>query len=190
MSNIIKKEEHGVTIVELLIVVAIFSILLLFLVNFFIGYNNSFNYLQATIGISQSTGFFINAVGSAIRQADQIVASRSFSGTNYTSNSTALILELPSIDDSSNVISGKYDYMVFYLNNQSIYWLIESDVSSSRKSSLQRLSNDVSSLSFVYNSQDVTAATKVDISVIAQKQIKGETFQSSLYQQVYLRNKK
>lgn len=189
VSTVFNKREAGITLVELLISLAIFAILLLFLANFFVGYDDSFGYLQATTSVSQGTGLFINAVSNAVRQADQIIASRSFAGTTYTTNATTLVLELPSIDGSSTVISGLHDYMVFYLSSGNIYWRIESDASSSRGSSYQRLSSDVTSLSFVYNNADVTAATKVDVSVTTQKQVKGKTFQSSLTQQVYLRNK-
>src|SRR3989344_4012331 len=185
----LKKLTKGITLIELLIGLAIFAILILFLANFFVSYYDSFNNLQASNSVSESTGIFINSISNAIRQADSIVSSRVFSGTTYTSNSTTIFLEIPSIDASSNVILGTYDYMVFYLDSSNIYWLVDSNASSSRKSGYQLIASNISSLSFTYDDPIVTSATKVDITITAQKLVKGKTFQSSLTQQVYLRNK-
>lgn len=188
MKTVNKKTEYGMTLVEILIALAIFAVLMLFLANSFVNYYDSFNYLQATTGVSQSTGLFINAVSNSIRQASKIITSRSFSGTTYTTDDTTLVLQIPSIDASSNVISATYDYMVFYLDGGNIYWLIEADAASFRGSSLQKLGSDITSLSFTYDNQDLSAATKADISVTAQKEFKGKIFRSSLNQQAYLRN--
>lgn len=176
------------TMVELVVVVAIFSVLMVVLVNFFLGYSDSFTYLQATVDTSQSSGLLINSVSSAVRQASQILTSHSFSGATYTTDTTTLVLEIPAIDGSGSVISGTYDYMAFYLSGTDIYWKTLADAASSRDSSTRKISNSVQSLSFTYNNADVTQATKVDVSVTIQKQVKGQTFQSSLHQQVYLRN--
>ena len=188
MINKDKKTEYGMTIIEVLIAMAIFAILMLFLSNSFVNYYDAFNNLQATTSVSQNTGIFINSVGNAIRQASEILASRSFSGTTYTTNSTTLVLEIPAIDASSNVISGTYDYMLFYLQNGNIYWLIEADPSSSRDSSFQQLSTNISNLSLIYDNANLSVATKVDISITAEKSYKDKLFQSTLNQQVYLRN--
>lgn len=184
-----KKSAQGMTLLELLIGLAIFAILILFLGNFFVSYYDSFNSLQASNSVSESTGVFMSALSDAVRQADMIVASKTISGTTYTSGATTIVLELPAIDESSNVISGTYDYMVFYLDGDRIRWLVSVDASSSRTSGSQMIASDISSLVFTYNNPTIASATKVDIAVTAQKQVKGKTFQSTLTQQVYLRNK-
>lgn len=183
-----KKAQHGVTIVELLIALAIFSILMLFLAGSFANYYDSFRYLEATTSISQSTALFINAVGNSVRQASEIISSRTFSGNSYTTDDTTLILEIPSIDASANVITGTYDYMVFYLVDGHIYWITEADAASSRNSSFQQISENISNLVLTYDSQDLSTATKVNISITAEKIYKDKLFESSLNQQVYLRN--
>lgn len=190
MINIVlKKLERGVTLIELLIGLAVFAVLILFLSHFFVSYYDAFNELQSSNEVAKSTGLFINAVSNAVRQADTIVSSKVVSGTTYTSDATTMVLELPSIDASSHVISGTYDYMVFYLNGSTIHWLIDANVSSSRKSGSQMIGSNISSLVFTYNDPSVTSATKVDVAVTAQKEVKGRVFQNSLNQQVYLRNK-
>lgn len=183
-----KTYRRGVTIVELLVVVAVFSVLMIVLVNFFVGYNNSFTYLTTSIDASQSTGLFINSASNAVRQAKQIVTSHVFSGTTYTTSATALVLELPSIN-ASGVVSGAYDYMTFYLSGTDIYWRTDANASSTRTSFTKKISTSVQSLAFTYNNGDVTQATKVDIAITVQKQVQNQTIQSSLHQQIYLRNK-
>lgn len=189
MENLKENLSKGITLIELLIGLAVFAILILFLANFFNSYYDSFSNLQASNSVSQSTAILINSASNAIRQASSIVDSKVISGNTYTSDATTMVLELPSIDASSNVISGKYDYMVFYLNSGNIHWLISPDASSSRKSVSQVISSYITSLTFTYDNAIVASATKVDISVTAQRQVKSKTFQSTLTQQVYLRNK-
>ena len=188
--NIYKENlSKGMTLIELLIGLAIFFILILFLANFFVSYYDSFNNLQASNLVSESTGIFINSISNVIRQASSVVSSRVVSGNTYTSDNTTIVLQVPSINSSSEVISGTYDYMVFYLDADNIYWIVDADASSFRKSGSQIIGDNISYLSFTYNDAIITSSNKVDIVVTAQKEVKGKTFQSSLTQQVYLRNK-
>jgi hypothetical protein len=179
----------GFTVIEILIVVGIAGVLLLALVGLFIGYNNYFGYLQSSIDVPQSAGLVITAVENAVRQADQILSSRSFSGTIYVSDTNGLVLELPSVDSSGNILAGKHDYIAFYKSDTEIYSLTEADVSSVRISSLKKLSDTANSLVFTYDNADVTLAQKVDVSIQNSKQIRDQIIQSNLHQQVYFRNK-
>lgn len=189
MFYFIKHYSRGVTLVELMIVLAIFSVLMIVLVNFFVGYSNLSSYVQTTVDASESTGLFIAAASSAARQANKVLASYSFSGTPYASGATTMVLELPSVDSSGNTISGRYDYMAFYLSGTDIYWHSLADASSSRKSFTRKIGTSVQTLAFTYDSGDFSAVTKVNIDVRVQKQTNGQTIQSSLHQVVYLRNK-
>jgi len=189
MNSFKENTSRGITLIELLIGLAVFAILILFLANFFNSYYDSFNNLQASSSVAKSTGIFINLVGNAVRQANKIDSSRTVSGNLYTSNATTMVLELPSIDASANTISGAYDYMIFYLDGGNIYWIVDANALSSRKPGSQIIASDISSLSFTYDNPSVTSANKVDIAVTAKREIKGKIFESSLSQQVYLRNK-
>ena len=184
-----KKLASGMTLIELLIGLAVFAILILFLANFFVSYYDSFSNLQASNSVSESTGLFINAISNAIRQANKVDVSRTISGNVYTSDDTTIVLELPAIDNTANTISNTYDYMIFYLDGENIYWIVDANASSSRKSGSQIISSNISSLSFTYDNPSVSSASKVDVVVTAQKTIKQKIFDSSLSQQIYLRNK-
>jgi len=181
--------KKGFTLVEILVAIGIVGILLPASIGLFIAYNDYLSYLQASIDVPQSGGAVIDAVTKAVRQSDQVLLSRSFSGTTYTSGANSLVLRLPSINSSGNILAGKYDYIAFYKNGAGIYSLTEADASSYRSSSLRTLSDTADSLVFTYDNADVTSASKVDISVQGSEQLKNQIIQSSLHQQAYFRNK-
>jgi len=185
----LNKKSWGFTLIEILVAIGIAGILLSALIWLFIAYNNYLNYLQTSMDVPQSAESVIDTATRAIRESDQILSSRSFSGTNYTSNANSLVLRLPSVDSSRNILAGKYDYIVFYKSGTEVYSLTEADASSVRVSSLKKLSDTAESLIFTYDNADVTIAQKVDINIQNSKQVKNQIIQSNLHQQVYFRNK-
>jgi type II secretory pathway pseudopilin PulG len=179
----------GFTIVETLVAIAILLLITLAVIGIMIGYNRYFEYLKVKVDVPQSAGSVINLIANDVREADQVLLSRSFSGTLYTTGANSLILGLHSVDNSGNILVGKHDYIVFYLNGTQIYSLTESDPSSVRPSISKKISDTTQSLTFIYDNVDITLVKKVDISIQNSKQIRDQIIQSNLHQQVYFRNK-
>lgn len=187
MKNI-KSNKQGFTLFETMIAVFIFIIVSAFLSSLYVNYYRVYYFQQGIVSVAGSASATANELQSAILQADKIVASYDFSGTVYSSGQNILVLEIPSIDSSGNIVSGKYDYAVFYATGNFLYKLVQADVSSSRISGQKQLSNTLSAITFTYNNGDLTQANKIDVDIQTQTVVSNQTIPYHLHQEIYLRN--
>lgn len=107
-----------------------------------------------------------------IKQAGFIAASYTNGPTTYTSGATQLVLKIPSLDNSGNVIPQTYDYFVYFQNNKFLSYKVFPDLLSQRKSVDQILATDVKKIFFQYYDNNTpsnevlpTAATKIKASI-------------------------
>ena len=89
-------------------------------------------------------------IRSSIKDARSVVSSYSDGSTTYTTGSTELILKIPSIDNSNNIINETFDYYVFFLDQQKFLFKSFPDIASFRKAQNQIFSTKVDSLVFEY----------------------------------------
>lgn len=184
-----QKNKYGFTLVETIIVVALFVIMTTILVNFYLNFSQNFSYLQANVDVSETSGMVVSAVAGAASQADLILSSHTFSSTTYTTSSSTLVLELPSVDSYGTIITGSHDYVVFYTNGSSVYQVTQPAAGSVRTARTKQLSSNLSSLTFTYDNASLSLAQKVDVDVQTQKSVGTQSLSSHLHQQIYLRNK-
>lgn len=187
MQNI-KSDKQGFTLIETVVVIAIFIIISFVLSNLYINYYQAYYLQEAIIKAAGSASFAANEIQNAALQADHIVTSHNFSGTIYSSDQNVLVLEISSIDSSENIVSGKYDYMVFYATGTILYKLVQADASSSRISGQKQLSNTLSTITFAYNNGDLSQANKIDVDINMQAVAGHQTIPYHLHQEIYLRN--
>jgi prepilin-type N-terminal cleavage/methylation domain-containing protein len=187
MQNI-KLDKLGFTLIETVIVITIFTIILFTLAGLYISYYQAYNVQQAIIGVASSASTTANELQNAALQADQIIASHTFSSTVYNTDQDTLVLEMPSIDSSGNIISGKYDYVVFYVTGTDLYKLAETDSYSSRQSGLKKLSDTISTITFVYNNINLSQANEINVDMEMQKTSGHKNVPYNLHQKIYLRN--
>jgi len=178
----------GTTLVETIVLIAISTIALLALINLFLIFNSIYGYQRAFIATAGSAGSAISALEAAVLPAERVLALRSFSGTTYTSTTTSLVLELPAVDASGNLILGAKDYIAFYVSSTTLYHLIEADAGSVRLSGVTTLSTTLSSLSFSYDNADFAQVTRVTAEVETSMLFKTELIGGALRGQWYLRN--
>lgn len=176
------------TLMEVIIVVGIFSIMFLALIKFFISYNTSYIFERAVVTTSSSADALMNEIEAAVLPANQVVASRTFGAVTYTSGASVLVLEVPSIDSSGVIISGTYDHIVFYTNGKYVYEIIDANAASSRKSRTRQLSDSLSALTFTYDNASFPSVKQVTADITTQAVFPTRTTQSHLRQQIYLRN--
>lgn len=177
------------TLIETVVVVAISAAALIALANLFFIFNSMYGYQQAFMAAAGSSGASLNAFGESVLPASQVLASHNFGGTTYTSSADTLVLELPSVDGSGNIISGTKDYVAFYASSTKLYRLTLAAASSVRVSELKQLSGTLLSLQLTYDNADLAQATNVIVDIETQAQFKQQTVQSHLREQFYLRNK-
>lgn len=180
--------KKGFTLIETIVVIAISVVALLALVNLFLIFNTTYGNQQAFMAASGSAGGAMNALEAAIMPADHVLASHSFSGTTYSSNATTLVLELPAVDSSGNIIANTEDYIAFYSSSEKLYRLIQTGAGSARHSGLTQLSTTLNSISYTYDNADFTKVTNVTADIVTQAQFKQKTVQGHLNEQIYLRN--
>jgi prepilin-type N-terminal cleavage/methylation domain-containing protein len=182
------KNPRGFTLVETLIVIFLFSLIMLAVVDLYVGFNKSYSKQSASINTSLSAAALVDEVKRLALQANAVVASRAFNGVTHTSSATTLVLSLPSIDASGNILSAKYDYAAFYLTGSTTYRILEVDASSARPSGSRKLSDVVSDLLFTYNNVTPSLATMVTVDATTSSIAEQQLFQTHLTQRINLRN--
>lgn len=183
-----KNRLSGFTLLEVVIVLGIFVVMLFALVEFFIHYNTSFSFTQASVSTASSANAILNAVETYGMPADQVLASHVFASGTLSSGTTALILELPSIDASGNIIGGTYDYVAIYQSGTSAYAVVSPNAASSRRSATKTLATNLQTLTFTYDSASFPSVTKVIVDVQTQTMLKSQAIGSHVHETIYLRN--
>jgi type II secretory pathway pseudopilin PulG len=184
-----KRHNRCFSLAETVIATAILIFVLVALLALFNNFFKTYSSQKTKIDIGNSAREAVKELKNAALQANQIAASHNFSGTTYSSDQYTLVLEIPSIDGSGNIVSGKYDYAVFYLTGTNLYRRIQADAASSRPSALNKISDVVSTITFTYNNADLALATKIDVDMEMQKISGGQNVSYQLHQEIYLRNK-
>jgi Tfp pilus assembly protein PilW len=180
--------KPGFSLIEAIFASAILIFVLGALVVLYVNFYKFYNRQQVEIKIGDSAREAAKELQSTVLQADQIKASHNFSGTTYTTGQHTVVLEIPSFDSSRNIVSGKYDYAVFYITGKNLYRLVEVDAASSRPSGLNQISDAVDTITFTYDNSDLSQASKIDTDLEMQEASSGQNVTYHLYQEIYLRN--
>lgn len=82
-----------------------------------------------------------------IRCAAQVVSSHG----SYTTTDNTIVLMVPSIDASNQIISAHYDYIIYRLQGTDLYRIVQKDALSSRANSNGVIAHDCADLAFSSN---------------------------------------
>ncbi|HEX5774660.1 MAG TPA: hypothetical protein VFY28_01720 [Candidatus Paceibacterota bacterium] len=176
------------TLVETIIVVALFTVMLFALFDFYINYNATYRHEEAVVKTASSAGAVVNEVSALAGVANRVIASRTIDGVTHTSGANTLVIELPALDASGVVIVGVYDYVAFYIEGTSAYRIIDADNASVRRSGTRLLSDSASALVFAYDNASFPDVTQVTVDIVTTLQVKETTVEQHLTQRVNLRN--
>ncbi|OGE25507.1 hypothetical protein A3C26_02240 [Candidatus Daviesbacteria bacterium RIFCSPHIGHO2_02_FULL_39_12] len=141
----------GFTLVEVLvtmgIAISVGALLLVIITNSAGMYYKQSSKLQEGLNINDSLG----QIRSGIKQANAVAVSYiDQEGVTYTSNSTQLVLKIPSQDALGNIILFVFDYFIYFSDGSFLRFKSFPDAGSSRKVADQILSNSLNSLLFQY----------------------------------------
>ncbi len=178
----------GFTLIETVIVIAFSAVMMLAIAVLAFNFNKISLYNQASIKSSGSASALIREIEDLVFSASEVLASHTFSGSVYSSSQGVLVLEIPSVDVSGNVISNTYDYAVFYVTGTNAYRILETNALSSRSSGTKILSTTISALTFSYNGADMPSTNIVTVDIQAQAYAKQEILSDHLREQIRLRN--
>lgn len=184
-------KEHwsrAFTLIEIVITIAISTILILAITQLYALYGRTIASQEATIGVTLGASGIMEAVRAAGLQADHIVASHTFSGVTHSSSATTVIFELPAIDVSGAIIEGVYDYVGISASDTRVYRFIDAGPGSVRFSGTKILTSVLDAINFTYDNADLASAMSFTADATTTALVKGQTFKTHLREHIYLRN--
>lgn len=142
--------QKGVTLIEVLIssfiAVVVGSLMLYMIVN-----SSGLVYKEAsTINIGLNTNDALSKVRKSIKESSAVVATFTQGLETYSSGVTMIVLKLPSLDSSGNIILDSFDHFVFFLDQNKFRFKTFPYITSSRKAQDQIFSNTADKLVFQY----------------------------------------
>jgi Tfp pilus assembly protein PilV len=188
--NILSRSGNsGFTIIEIVIVIFLTSILLLGLFSLYEWHATMYNYEEITVRVAESGRNAMQAMYANTAQAYRVLATSTVNSTLYSSGPSTLVLQIPAIDSSSNIVVGKWDYAAFHSSGTNLYMDISADAASSRKKVVGKLLSDsLYSLNFTYDDSNFTLVKKVVVDLQNRLTQRNRTVNNRLQQSFYLKN--
>lgn len=131
------------------------------------------------------------AIAEAARGADSIEASYVINGTTYTTSSDVLVLKLPTIDASNNVVPASYDYMAIYRHSAQttkIFSDIDAAAGSKRIDGQKLMTANNTIMRFRYNDPDVTNANRVQVYLVNSQTKRQTVLTTKAWTAIFMRN--
>lgn len=143
--------EKGITLVEALLTLGIAVVVGAMLLVIMVNSAGLFYQQSGKVEQGLSVNDALLSMKETIRGASQVSSSYPETGSpTYTSSSTQLVLKIPSINSSGDIISGVFDYFVFFKDSDKLRLKTFPDSQSSRKAQDQIFSTKLDSLIFEY----------------------------------------
>lgn len=147
--------QKGITLVELIIsssiAVVVGGLLLVVIVNS----SGLFYKESSVINIGLNTNDALASVRNSIKESYSVAPFYVAGLETYTSGATTIVLKIPSLDSSGNIIYEVFDYFVIFLDQSKLRFKTFPDALSSRTAQDQILSNMADNLVFQYfNSEE------------------------------------
>ncbi len=139
-----KPRPKGMTLIELLIVVAISAIILISLLSLYIAGQKYFFNQNSRADTIEDSRMPMAWVSRDIRDASQVFNGTltAYNGSSYTTSETCLVLEVPSLDGVGN-ISGTTDYIIYVWTGNRLVRIIDADDTSSRQDGSRVLADNL-----------------------------------------------
>ena len=186
-----KINNRGITLIETMIGLAI-SALLVVILSYCLVIVLRLNEAQKTVSaLTSSTDRGIYRISSSIQQSSQILSDAVISGTTHTTSSSALVLKIPTVNSSGQIISGSYDTVVYRRNPSDLSELQEitdAEVGSARFDGTHLIARFVTNLLFRYNNSDYSSASTATVFLKTGTTVRGVLKESANQTTVRLRN--
>ncbi|MBI4049545.1 MAG: four helix bundle protein [Candidatus Doudnabacteria bacterium] len=176
--------SSGFTLIEIIVVVAMFAMTMLILADLFVGQNQIYRTQTAELNVTSDARVALDEVDAAVRAADVVAGSFG----SFTTGPQTLVLQIPAINASNQIIAATYDYMVYYLNGTNFFRQIIPNAASSRSAQTKKLASNVTGLLFSYDNADLAAVKQVATDVTVQETASRYTRSITLSSKSKLRN--
>lgn len=197
--SIKKLNNKGFSLAELMVALGLGVFMLSAVLSLNVLAKESFTIGTAFMDIHGSARKTMDWMTKDIRWAEQVVSSHTIGAQTYTTGDSEIILQVPSIDGSGDVITTSDDYIIYHVNSSDstqLERIVDADSASSRSDETKILINDLNSLNFsssgtgLSSVSDVTSLTNVEVGFSTSKTpAQGKSVSESLNSVVELRNK-
>ncbi len=180
---------RGSTILELAVSIAVAAIAFMILGAIFLA-QGRYLAIQDAVSRTQYSAFqTLDTFGLYASSAQAVVAGRTINGRAYTSGSSTVILQLPSISASGDIIAGAFDYVAFGRSQDDptqFMFDIDAATNSERLNGQFLKAPLVDALIFRYNAAVPANATAVDVYVRTGASARGQRIRQPLGKIFYL----
>lgn len=150
-------------------------------------------YVKQSARTDNETGAVLaaRAISEAARGAEAVEASRVINGTTYTTSADVMVLRLPTIDASNNVVAASYDYMAVYRHSAQttkIFSDIDAAAGSKRVDGQKLITAYNSVMKFRYNDPDVTKADRVQVYLVNSQTKRQTVLTTKAWTAIFMRN--
>lgn len=182
------KNTKGVTLIEALVSVGLFVVISLALFGVYEAFGKLYFLGSANLTAVGGSRASLTQVANLTSQAYRVLESRSVNGVNYSTTSSTLVLQLPSIDSSGKTIDNTWDYAVFYVSSTSFYRYLEKSAASARVNGSKTLTDSLQSVIFTYDNADFTQVRKVMVEIFTRAVENRVPVESRASEQIFLKN--
>ena len=134
-------KQKGITLVELLISSSITAVVGVLLLTITINSSNIFYKQSSKVNLGLNSNDALTQIRDSVRQSKSV---------DVTSGPEQLVLQIPAINSSGDIISGVFDNFVFYKDTSKLRFKTFPNLASSRKAQDQIFSTGQVSLFFQY----------------------------------------
>jgi type II secretory pathway pseudopilin PulG len=180
--------QSAFSLIEMMIVIAVGTTMLIILGILIFNFNKTSLYQQTLVQSSGSANVFVREIKFLALPASAVLQTHTFSSATHTSTTTSLVLQIPSTNSSGSIIANTYDYAAFYVVGTNAYRLLETDALSTRTSGTKLLSSTISALAFTYNNASFPAIDTITVDIQTQASTTQEILTDHRIEQIRLRN--
>lgn len=155
----------GFSLIELLIVIGITALLAMLLLGILIANNRFYANQSGEISAVINTRIISDRIAEYTRGAVAVLASYTYNSINYVSDTDTLVLEIPAIDASANIIASAYDRVIITAdpgNSARLLLYLDPDASSARLPRNAELTNSLGIVAFTYIPGAPPATDRID----------------------------
>ena len=182
--------KAGFTLSELLVVMTLFVIISVGMMTM---YSAQFRLSKNEISLTDAQAkvkAVINAVLPYVASANNILTSTVINSVTYTSDTDTLVVSLPTVDNSDEVVEGQSDIVVYNLSGTDLVRIIDAQASSKRTDGTKTLLSELDDLDFVYEVEANPAqSTWVNITLTKQVATYNDVNTIDVSNRVFLKNK-
>src|SRR3989338_7912459 len=113
--------QRGFTLIEIVVVIALVAFASFVLVDLYFGQNQIYKTQTAELNITNDARAALDEVDLFARQATSVLSTHN----TYTTGPQTLILEVQSVNSSSQLITASFDKVIFYYSSNALYRVIE-----------------------------------------------------------------